>query len=202
MQPGSSFLQVGASVSLVPLAEAENEYPMPGFDIQYKLGLFKNISFAASYSTSYYSHLLHTGLQWNANLGRFSYGLANHFGIAYGFINGVDVFGKASAYGIFTMPMLRFGYRFDEFSLSCSFVMTYAFITHSSVNETDAYVGPEKQANDFYFTWVVEQPFLRNLRLSVGLSLGYARTPYQSWMQYNTTDVWLFVPEFFFAVQL
>ena len=202
MEVGSSFWQLGLSVSLVPLAEAEQEYPMPGLDVQYKRGLFKNVSYVASLSTSWYSWLFHTGLQWNSNLDRFSYGVANHFGFAYGYMHNTDVFENVVAYGYFYMPMLRFGYRFDDFSLSCSFVMTYAFKATSRVNGTTAYVGPEKKANDLYCTWVVEQPFLRNLQLSVGLSLGYARTPYQSWMQYNTTDEWLFVPEFFFAFQL
>jgi hypothetical protein len=202
MEPGASFWQIGASISLVPLAEAEQEYPMPGLDVQYKRGLFKNVSYVGSYSTSWYSHLLHTGLQWNTKFDRFSFGIANHFGIAFGFMNNVDVFEKVVAYGLFYMPMLRFGYRFDDFSLSCSLVMTYVFKADSRVNKSTAYVGPQRTANDFYFTWAVEQPFLRHLHLSVGMSLGYARTPYQSWMQYNTTDEWLFVPEFFFAVQL
>ena len=202
MEVGSSFWQVGLSVSLVPLAEAEAEYPMPGLDIQYKRGLFKNVVFAGIFSTSYYSNLFHAGLQWNSNADRFSYGLVNDFGAAYGWIDNYDVFGKVTAFGLFYMPMLRFGYRFDDFSLSCSLVMSYIFSSNSVANHTTAYVGPSHKANDFYFTWVVEQPFLRNLHLSVGLSLGYARTPYQSWMQYNTTDEWLFVPEFFFSVQL
>jgi hypothetical protein len=202
MEPGSSFWQIGASVSLVPLAEAEQEYPMPGLDIEYKRGLFKNVSFAGSISTSYYSNLFHTGIQYSANLDRFSYGIANHVGFAYGFMKNVSLFDDVEAYGLFYMPILRFGYRFDDFSLSCSLVMTYVFKSDSHVHDSRAYVGPEKTINDYYCTWVVEQPFLSNLHLSVGFSLGYARTPYQSWMQYNTTDEWLFVPEFFFAVQL
>jgi hypothetical protein len=70
------------------------------------------------------------------------------------------------------------------------------------VNGLEASPGPQNTLNDYYCTLVVEQPFLRTLQLSIGLSLGYARTPYQTWMFYNTVDEWLFVPEFFFAIQL
>ena len=62
--------------------------------------------------------------------------------------------------------------------------------------------GPEHSINDYWCTWAIEQPFLRSVHLSIGMSLGYTRTPYQTWMLYNTVDEWLFAPEFFFAVQL
>ncbi|HCA79856.1 MAG TPA: hypothetical protein DEP53_08990 [Bacteroidetes bacterium] len=202
METGSSFFQVGASVSLVPYAEAEQEIPMPGLDIQYKWGIYKNVSLAGSLSTSYFSNLFHSGIQWNANVDRFSYGFANHVGFAYGFMKRVNLFDNVEAYGLFYMPMLRIGYRFDDFSVSSSFVISYVFKSNSYVNGLSASVGPQNSINDYYCTLVVEQPLLRNLHLSVGFSLGYARTPYQSWMLYNTTDEWLFVPEFFFAVQL
>jgi hypothetical protein len=70
------------------------------------------------------------------------------------------------------------------------------------VHGLEASAGPQHSINDFYCTLVVEQPFLRSLHLSVGLSVGYSRTPYQTWMLYDTIDEWLFAPEFFFAVQL
>jgi hypothetical protein len=202
MSVGSSFWQVGASVSLVPYAEAEQEIPMPGLDVQYKRGIWNNVSFVGSFSTSYFSNLFHAGLQWNGNLGRFSLGFANHVGFAYGFMKRENLFDNVKAYGLFYMPVLRLGYRQDEFSVSTSFVISYIFKSNSYVNDVQASVGPQNSINDYYCTFVVEQPFLRNLQLSIGLSIGYARTPYQSWMLYNTVDEWLFVPEFFFAVQL
>jgi hypothetical protein len=202
METGASFFQVGASVSLVPYPDAEQEVPMPGLDFQYKRGLINNVSYVASFSTSIFSNLFHTGLQWNGHLDRFSFGFANHVGAVYGFITRDNLFDNVQAYGLFYMPMLRFGYRFDEFSFSSSFVISYVFKSNSYVNGLRASVGPQHSINDYYCTLVIEQPFLRNLHLSIGLSLGFARTPYQTWMLYNTIDEWLFVPEFFFAVQL
>lgn len=199
---GSYLLQIGASVSLLPFPDSEQEIPIPGLDVQYKSGLFKNVSLVGSFSTSIFSYLLHGGIQWNINVERFSFGIGNHFGAAYGFISASNIFDDVQAYGLFTMPLMRFGYRFDEFSVSCSFVLTYVFKSTSYVNNLTASVGPQKTINDYFCTLVVEQPFLKDVQVSVGLSLGYARTPYQSWMLYNTIDVWLFVPEFFFAVQL
>ncbi len=202
MEVGSSIFQIGGSASLLPYPDAEAEIPIPGLDIQYKRGIATHVTYVGSFSTSIFSYLVHTGLQWNVKVERFSVGIANHVGVAYGFISRANQFDDVQAYGLFDMALLRFGYRFDEVSYSCSFVMSYVFKSNSFVNSIEASVGPQRTINDYYCTLVVEQPFLRNQLLTIGISLGYARTPYQSWMLYNTVDEWLFVPEFFFAFQL
>lgn len=202
MEVGSDVLQVGASFSLVPYADAEQEIPLPGIDVQYKRGIFENLAVVGSLSTSYFSSLAHAGLQWSTRVARFSFGVANHIGFAYGFITRENLFDDVEGYAWIDMMILRLGYRFDEFSISCSFVATYMLKSMSYVNGLEASVGPQHTVNDYYTTLAVEQPFLRTLRLSLGLSLGYARTPWQTWMLYNTVDEWLFSPEFFFAVQM
>jgi len=202
MEPGADVFQLGASFSLVPYADAEQEIPLPGIDVQYKRGIFDNLAVVGSFSTSYFSSLAHAGLQWSTKVTRFSFGVANHIGFAYGFITRENLFDDVEGYAWIDMMVLRLGYRFDEFSFSCSFVATYMLKSMSYVNGLEASVGPQHTVNDYYCTIVVEQPFLRTLQLSIGLSLGYARTPWQTWMLYNTVDEWLFSPEFFFAVQL
>jgi hypothetical protein len=202
MEPGSDVLQVGASFSLVPYADAEQEIPLPAIDFQYKRGVVDNVAVVGSLSTSYYSNLVHVGLQWNANASRFCVGLANHLGFAYGFITRENLFDDVKGYAWVDMMILRLGARFDEFSISCSFVATYMLKSQSYVNGMEASVGPQHTVNDYFCTVAVEQPFLRTLRVSIGLSVGYTRTPWQTWMLYNTVDEWLFSPEFFFAVQL
>ena len=202
MEPGSDVFQVGMSFSLVPYADAEQEIPLPGIDVQYKRGIVENLAVVGSFSTSYFSNLAHAGLEWSTRASRFSIGVANHIGFAYGFITRENLFDDVEGYAWIDMMILRLGYRFDEFSVSCSFVATYMLKSMSYVNGLEASVGPEHTVNDYYCTLVVEQPFLRTLHLSIGLSLGYARTPWQTWMLYNTVDEWLFSPEFFFAVQI
>ena len=187
---------------MLPVPDAEQELPIPSLDIQYKRGILDNIAVVGTLSTCYFSNLLHGGFQWNTNLHRFSCGVANHIGFAYGFITRENLFDDVEGYALFDMFVLRLGFRLDDFSLSCSFVTTYVIKSRSYVNGLEASPGPQNTLNDYYCTLVVEQPFLRTLQLSIGLSLGYARTPYQTWMFYNTVDEWLFVPEFFFAIQL
>lgn len=202
LKPGAHVFQLGASFSLLPYPDMEQEVPIPALDVQYKRGLFKNVALDGTLSTNIYSNLLHCGLQLHTSIGRFSTGLANHVGGVYSFIKREKVFDQVNAYAIFDMMILRVGYRFEDFALSLSFVATYVFKSHSYVNGMEAPGGPERSINDYWCTWAIEQPFLRSVHLSIGMSLGYTRTPYQTWMLYNTVDEWLFAPEFFFAVQL
>lgn len=202
LDPGSGVFQIGASFSLLPYPDAEQEMPIPAVDFQYKLGIMENVSLVSTFSTCYFSNLLHAGLQWNTHFGRFSLGLADHIGFAYGFITRENLFDDVQGFALVDMMILRMGFRFEECCFSASFVTTYMINSKSFVNGIQAPPGPLNTLNDYYCTLVLEQPFLRSLQLSIGMSLGYARTPYQTWMLYSTVDEWLFVPEFFFAVQL
>lgn len=199
--PGNSIFQIGGSFTLLPITVVENEYPIPALDLQYKYGLIKNISLIGSLSTNYFSNLLHAGLQWNTNYSNFSIGLASHLGGFVGFITSEGQFEDNSAYAIFLMPILRFGLRTEEFSASMSFVAAYILRSVNKVSDLKA-PGPTNTWNDFYCTIAIEQPMFKKTLFSFGLSLAFARTPYQSWLLYNTIDQYQFVPEFFFAIQL
>lgn len=198
---GTSILQLGGSFTLLPTSVVENEFPTPAVDLQYKRGIFKNISLIGSLSTNYFTNLIHIGLQWNMNEEKFSFGFANHFG---GFIGQISIegqFDNNSAYAIYYLPIIRFGYRHDDFAVSMSWAASYIFKSVSRVGDLKAR-GPGMTWNDIFCTIAVEQPFLKNTYLSIGLSLTYSRSPYQSWLLFNTIDEYLFVPEFFFGFQL
>lgn len=201
MKTGNSIIQIGGSFSLLPIPVIENEFPIPAIDVQYKYGLSKNISVAANFSTNFFSNLLHAGLQWNINSDQFSFGMANHIGGAGGFITAEGQFDNVSAYALYFMPILRFGYRFDDFSFSTSWVVTYIFKSENNVSGLKAR-GPEGTWNDYYCTLAIEQPFLKHNLISIGFSLAYSRTPYQAWMLHNTIEQYFYIPEFFFALQL
>lgn len=201
LQCGASVLQIGGSFTLLPLPVVEDEYPIPALDIQYKLGIWDDISFVGSFSTNVFSNLIHAGLQWNSHSGRFSYGFGSHIGSFLGFISSEGQFDNNTAYAIFFMPIARFGYRFNDFSVSTSFVMAYIIHGASKVSDLKA-VGIDDVWNDFFCTLAIEQPFLKKSHLSFGFSLAFARSPYQSWLLFNTIDQYLFVPEFFIALHL
>lgn len=198
---GTSILQLGGSFTLLPTSVVEDEYPTPAIDLQYKRGIFNNFSAVGSFSTNYFANLLHLGIQWNFNENNFSLGIANHFGGFGGHISIDGQFDDNSAYAFYYLPILRLGYRFDDFSLSMSWAFSYVFKSVSKVSDLRTR-GPEKTINDFFCTIAVEQPFLKSTHVSIGISLTYSRTPYQSWLLHNTIDEYLFVPEFFFGFQL
>jgi len=198
---GTYIIQLGGSFTLLPTSVLEDEYPTPAVDLQYKRGIFKNFSAIGSFSTNYFTNLLHLGVQWNLNKDKFSFGFANHIGGFVGHISVDGQFDSNTAYAIFYLPILRFGYRFDKFSISMSWAVSYIIKSTTRVSDLKAR-GPTRTINDVFCTIAVEQPFLKSTHLSIGLSLTYSRTPYQSWLLYNTIDEYLFVPEFFFGFQL
>jgi hypothetical protein len=201
IKPGNTILQLGGSFTLLPLPVVENEYPAPALDIQYKRGLWQNIVLDVSFSTNYFSNLFHAGIQWNFNIDRLSIGIGDHIGGFYGFINTAGQFDQNSATAFFDLPIIRFGYRFKRYSVSMSWAASYIFASYNKVSGLKA-EGPQGKVNDVFCTLALEQPFLKHSLLSIGFSLNYARSPYQSWMLYNTLDEYLFLPEFFFAFQL
>lgn len=198
---GSSIFQIGGSFTLLPITVVENEYPIPALDLQFKYGAFENISIVSAFSTNYFSNLLHLGVQWNTDLSRFSFGIGNHIGGFAGFISAEGQFEDNSAYAVYYMPILRFGFRLDEFSVSLSFAASYIFKSVSKVSDLKA-PGPEGTWNDLFCTAAIEQPMFKKTILSIGLSFTFSRSPYQSWLLFNTIDQYQFTPEFFFAVQL
>lgn len=197
----TSIFQIGGLFTFVPIPLIENEYPIPSVDFQYKRGVFNNVSFDTRFTTNVYSNILHTGFQYNFNIYRLSFGLSNHLGLFAGFLTYEEQFVNNWAYSIFYLPTLRFGYRFDGFSVSSSFAGIYLLKTVSKVGNYKL-INIDNQWNDFFFTFAIEQPFIKKQHISIGFSILYTRTPYQAWMLYNTIDEYLIEPEFFFAFQL
>ena len=196
---GESIIQFGGSFILLPTPDLE-EYPVPAIEVQYKYGLMKNVSLVSSLSTNYFSTLLQSGLQWNINSSRLSFGLANHLGGFLGTYH-LDMFEDNFAYSFMDMPIIRLGIRADEFSASISLGATYIFTSSSKVGDLTA-PGPEGVWNDFNLTLAIEQPMFKRTIISIGLSLEFSRSPYQAWFFYDTIDEYRSVPKFFFAIQL
>ena len=199
--PGSSVFQIGGSATLLPEPVVENEYPVPAIDVQYRLGLADEWSLVTSGSTNVFSTLLHGGPQWNRAWGRFSVGLTQHVGGFVGFISSDGQFDNAWACAGVAITLVRLGYRLNDYAVSATGAASYIIHSESNVADVNAQ-GPSGTWNDLYVTLAVEQPFLKDSYVALGFSLTYSRTPYQTWLLFNTYDQFLFVPEFFFSVQL
>jgi len=199
--PSTSVFQIGGSATLLPEPVVENEYPVPAIDVQYKLGLAGEWSLVTSGSTNFFSNLIHGGLQWNRAWDRFSLGIAQHVGGFMGFISAEGQFDNSWAWAGIGVTLVRAGFRLDDYALSVTGAASYIIHSESNVADVNAQ-GPNGTWNDLYLTLAVEQPFLKESFIALGFSLTYSRTPYQTWLLFNTYDQRLFVPEFFCAVQL
>lgn len=201
MKSGDWLLQLGGSVTLLPVPVAENEIMVPSVDLQYKMELSERFSLVSSLYTNIFSNVLHGGIQWNKNYGNFSIGLVNHIGGFFGFMDLKEVYKTNIAFAGIELPMIRTGYRFDDFSLTSTIGASYIFYGNSKISEVNT-VGIDKGWHDFFITITFEQPFLRRTLMSFGFSVFFDNSPYQCWLLYNTLDYKMFIPEFFIRFQL
>lgn len=198
---GNSLFQIGGSIYILPIPLVENEYPIPALDLEYKYGIIKNVSLIGTFSTSIFSNLLQAGFQYNIGKVPFSIGFANHIGASFGYISIEGSFDNNTAFSLFYMPTLRFGYRFNDFSISMAWSISYIFQGERKVSKS---IDKELENifNDINCTFAVEQPFLQSQFISVGCTLSYSKNHYQSWFLFNNIDKYLLISEFFFAYQL
>jgi hypothetical protein len=201
MKASDWLLQLGGSVTLLPVPVTENEIIVPSVDLQFKMGLSERFSLVSSLYTNVFSNVLHAGVQWNKNYGKVSIGLVNHIGVFGGFFNLKEVYEWNSAFAVIYLPMIRTGYRFDDFSLTATSGSSYIFYGNSKISEVNT-VGLSQSWHDYFVTITFEQPFLRRTLMSFGFSVFFDKSPYQCWLLYNTLDYYMFIPEFFIRFQL
>lgn len=195
------LIQLGGSFTLLPIPVAENELIVPTIDLQSKYAFSDNFCIIGSLFTNFFSNVLHTGLQWNKNFDKFSIGLANNVGIFVGYVNLQEQFENNTAVVFFYLPTIKGGYRLNDASISLTIGANYILYGHSKISEVNS-VGLGQTWNMLYATLAFEQPIFRRTFASFGFSVDFSKTPYQSWLMYNTTGNNLFVPEFFFSFQL
>lgn len=201
LEPGTGVYNLGISMTLLPEPIVEQEIPAPALDLQIRYGLASDLSAFGGVSTNYFTNVLTTGLQWNTEQNAFSLGLGGALIGFAGFLSVEGQFDNNTAAALAVTPTLRAGYAFPDFSTSISFAATYLLHADTRVGSVEDQVM-ENRFNDFYFTLAFEQPFFKNTLVSTGISVAYSRTPYQSWMLFNTFDQFLMLPEFFFSFQL
>jgi hypothetical protein len=201
LTPGSSVFTLGLSLTMLPEPVIETEVPAPAVEVQFKLGLTRNSTLVTTISTNIFSNILQAGIQWNDTSNRFSYAIGNNLVGFFGWFTAEGQFHENWAWALGTIPLTRFGFRFEGFSLSATLAASLLFDARSHVGTIKA-AGASSPLNDIYLTLAIEQPFLRNGAVSVGFSITYSRSPYQSWILFNTIDQFLLLPEFFVGFQL
>lgn len=198
---GYSLFDVGLSITILPGPLVESEVPAPALDLRFRYGLAERVSMIAVLTTNVVSNIAQLGIQWNDRLDRFSYALgANAIGF-YGWLSIEGQFDNNWAYALAVAPIVRLGYRFDEFSVSAAFSGTYVLAAETKVSDLSS-AGPTGTVNDLFCTLAVEQPFLKTMRISLGLSIAYSRVPPQSWITVNTIDQYMILPEFIIGFRL
>lgn len=200
LEVDQSLWTFGLSLTTLPQPVVESEVPAPAIDIQMKRGIAENLSLVTTFSTNIFSNVLQAGVQWNNNSDRFSYAGGANIGAFGGWLSVEGQFDRNWAYAVALMPVIRTGYRFDEFSLSATFSGTLVVSAQTHVGSLRAQ-GTTSLVNDLFVTIAVEQPFLHSSIVSMGISIAYSRTPYQSWILFNTLDQYLLIPEVFVGFQ-
>ena len=201
LAPGEHLLNLGLSLTLLPEPNVEQEIPAPAIDLQAKYGLSNVFTAYGSLSTNIFTNVMLVGVQAGHSFGNWNVSAGDAFAFFAGFLSVEGQFNNNSAAAIANMPAVRIGRRIGQTAISLSAYGT--FLLHADMNVASVRQrGIELTFNDLYFTLAFEQPFFASVLVSSGVRVIYSRTPYQSWMLYNTFDQFLMLPEFFFAFQL
>lgn len=199
---GQSVLTAGVVFALAPEPIVENEVPVPSLDVQYRRGLIPDVSLVATITTNVVASLGQLGMQWNDTAASLSYAAgANAVGFL-GWLSDEGMFANSWAFAYGAVPFARVGYRFEEFSVSAMLAASWIVDAESRTNGMRTPANLSSPLNDYYMTLAIEQPFLRTGRVSTGLSFTLSRTPYQSWILFDTFDQYLLISEFFVGFQL
>jgi hypothetical protein len=202
LAPGQSILTAGVVFALLPEPVIENEVPTPAFQLQYKRGLFAQSSLIATISTNVVTNLAQVGMQWNDTSGSLSYAAGTNAVGFLGWLSSEGMFANNWAFAVGVVPYACVGYRFDDFSISAEIAASWIFDARTHINTLWTPANLSSPLNDLFATFAIEQPFLQDGSVSIGFILTLSRTPYQSWILFNTFDQHLLIPEFFVGFQL
>jgi len=201
LRANENIFNLGFSISIVPEAIVEKEFPAPTADFQYKHGFSPAFSFYGNFSTNYFTNILAGGLQWNTGDDDLSFAIGSGLDGFAGSYNLGGEFDHTTAAALAYVPIIEIGHRFDDVAVSLHLAATYILYAQTHVTSLSDN-SLQYHVNDVYATLTFEEPFYGNTRVASGISLAYSRSPYSIWMYFDSFDEYLFTPEFFFSFKL
>lgn len=198
---GENVWNLGMSLSLIPAPIVEQELVSPTVEFQIKHGFSPRFTAYGGISTNYFTNLVGFGLQYNNGDEDFSYsgGCA-----IIGFAGTIDIggeFDRNTAGAVALIPTARFSHRFGDVALTLLVSGTYILYADTHIGSLEDR-GVRARFNDIAAEFALEQPFFGRTYITLGIGFTYSRTPYQTWMLYNTFDQYLVVPATFFSFRL
>lgn len=186
----------GVSVSRLPTVVVEEEISQsPMINLGFRIGLPWNISSLWQFNSNYIANYGNTALLWSYTYGRSTLSLGAKFAIWFGHLE-MDAI-HLKSYGWILNPTIIYGIDFNDFVISADFETQHSkMLTFSE----DEYLGAIKEPSaGFAVKLNIEQPLWKDNCISLGIKVNYAKFYYQSWLSFNTIDVYLFYPEIIFG---
>lgn len=201
LRAGENVWNLGMSLSLLPAPVVEQELIGPTLDLQFKHGFSPTISLYGGVSSNYFTNILGAGIQYNTGDDDLNYSAGVAIVGFAGIINLGGEFDRNTAGAFALIPTIRVGHRFGDVALTLLISGSYVLYANTHVGSLED-EGISSRFNDIAFELAIEQPFFGRTYVSLGIGFTYSRTPYQTWMLYNTFDQYLVVPATFFSFRL
>lgn len=192
IEPLVFHISIGATLTKLPKEIVEEEIDqLPMLDIHWKFGLPWNFSVIGRASTIYLTNQFSVGIQWSKSFGNLSVGYSNEWGLWYGLMksNGFDV----SSRGFVNHPSVFIGYRFNELLFTSK---TEVIIQSQKTWADKQMIGSvDNRFAGLGFSFIIEQPLVKNHNVLFGFKFNYTKFYYQSWLSFATFDEYVLYPE-------
>ena len=196
LESGELVVATGLSITVLPQILVEGEFRQaPLLDLRARYGLPGQFSLEGGVRTNVLTNFVDLQARYAVDLDPFYLGAHYRVGWWYGFatFQGFDIVAQSWL----NFPGIEFGTRIDDVRLSVA--ADIAYVTSLNI-ETEGISTTEttNELNGYSVGMAVEQPFIGDQSVTLGLRIHYTRSLYQAWLAFPTFEERLFYPEFTF----
>lgn len=191
---------IGLSVAKLPKIIVDDQINQaPLLVYTGKLGLPYNLKAIGEFKTNYLTNHIQLGTSWTYQYGKtlIEPGIASSYWIG----KANFAYYNTSVTGYMIYPSLAIAYDINNTRLALKTTASFMLSSSKKVDDIETQVN-KKQLTGFTTEIIVEEPFIGKSWLALGFKVNYSKYFYPSWLAFNSTNKWLFIPEFQVAYNL
>lgn len=198
-KPWETRTSVSLSFTRLPIDWVETSVEIPIVQVKNKLGFPAGFTLESSLQTIVVSNQLRIGPHWNAELGRFSFGIGFDAALLYGrmVVSGFD----NKAFGWCTYPSVSIGFTTNDIAFTLS--GEYSILQSLTVSSGNAEVSESKNFKSGQsISLFMEQKFWKQHVLTLGFINNFQKFYFPAWPAFSAFNRRYYIPQFYIGLVL